>query len=124
MPIGTNPIWFIKGGNKVKIFSKDEFYKQVIGLFYKYGVSNLDKKDKYTDIYVVIPFLENGILYEFYCNIRREPHWKCSCQMIRKNAENISQKYVTNDLYIDLRKERLNSTYKLYNFIKNYYSKF
>ena len=106
----------------MKIFSKDEFYKQVIGLHYKYGVSDIDKKDKSSSIYVVIPFVEKGVLYEFNCNIRREPHWYCSCQLLRRNAENIRDKYVTNDLHIDLRKERLNSTYKLYKFLVNYYA--
>ena len=108
----------------MKIFSKDEFYKQVIGIFYKYGVSNINKKDKSSNIYVVIPFFENETLYEFNCNIRREPHWTCNCQMIRKNAENIKDKYVAPDLHIDLRKEKLNSTFKLYKFLKEHYKNF
>lgn len=108
----------------MKIFSKDEFYKKVIGLNYKYGISDIQKKDKYSDIGLVIWFEDSGNKYEFSCNIKREPKWTVDCQMTKRFVENIKDKYVAPDLYIDLRKEKLNSTFKLYKFLKEHYKNF
>ncbi|NLE05725.1 MAG: hypothetical protein GX638_13130 [Crenarchaeota archaeon] len=105
----------------MKIFSKDEFYKKAIGVNYKYGISDIEKKDKFSDIGFVIWFEENGNKYEFSCNIKREPYWTVDCQMIKRFVEDIKDKYVTHDLHIDLRKEKLNSTFKLYKFLENHY---
>lgn len=104
----------------MKIFSKDEFYKKIIGENYKYGISEKEKKDKYTPIIFTIYFKENGESYIFNCDIKREPLWQCDCQMIQRFID-IKEKYVAPDLHIDIRKEGLNSSYKLYRFLERFY---
>lgn len=41
--------------------------------------------------------------------------------MVKRFIEDIKDKYVTHDLHIDLIKEKLNSTFKLYKFLENHY---
>ncbi|MCK9577611.1 MAG: hypothetical protein M0R51_17025 [Clostridia bacterium] len=103
----------------MKIFSKDNFYKKVIGENYKYGLSEKEKKDKYSQIGFVIYFED----YVFSCQIRREPYWECDCQICKKYYETLKYKYIAPDLHIDMRKERLNSTHKLYKYLENVYKK-